>query len=224
MGMRVRVEALRAVVYALSKWSDFEPFELGALAAAGLSAEEQDEIRRDTADLIPFLTVMCSSWVTEVAAEVLRLAGGGDPVLERIGRDLELTTLYEPAYRERDAALVRDRLTRDGGRSLTSAMQHYAKLHQELRQIPEAAAMADAWWSECLLLEAAGRRPDDSPVEPLMNHFAAVTAAYWFLQHARASAPRLRDGQDAEFYRDKLTAVDLFIRQLVPAYRLSPAA
>lgn len=205
--LQSRVEALRTIVCALSKWSEFEPFELGALATAGLSEGEKKSIRADTANLIPFLLPMCRRFIQSEAQSIMAQSVSckdalSDSEKSAISTSCEahmLSSVFDEYLDRAEVTAFIQKVGAPSNETLASCFEHFRKLRDELRGVPRLLEIIDIWWKECERLETVGDTVRKhltsggatSDMTPLIEHFSryfgAVLGAYWFIQHARAS-------------------------------------
>ena len=253
--LQTRVEVLRTIVCALSKWSEFEPFELGALATAGLSDDEKNSIRADTASLIPFLLPMCRRFIQHEAHVILAQSEGFKDTLSEEGLSalgssceaLTLSSIFDGYLDDNDLQACMKKVASPANETLESCFEHFRKLRDELSEVPRLKEIIKAWWKGCERLRMAGEKlrinladgtsDADAAVffEDYSRYFSALLGAYWFIQHARASAWILdheADGQhnsasisiteanceSPQFYEGKINRVRHYVEYIVPQH------
>ncbi len=212
--MRVRLQAMRTLLYETSRLVDI--YKAWSLIAAErtLTREERDELKSYTrlADIYtPMIKLISSEWCNSIAYDAVQIHGGAgfikDFPVERLYRDARITSIYEGTSQLQVVAAIRGVTT--GGYLAQIRKYEEHKLRPELEHLrKELTVMADDLEKRVAqVLEAGNSELTDFHARRLVEVSANIIMGHLLLLDAQ------RDNEYA-------SAAELFISQIIPENRM----
>lgn len=243
LGMKARVEAMRALLYGTSNLVDLER----------VAQTQEEKERLDS--LVQILTPMCKGWCTEVGLDVARtgiqvLGGVGytkDFPIERIYRDLRVATIYEGTTGIQALDLVGRKMTMKNGAFFMGVLKLFQEFVEEHEQHIALQESIQLWSESCEkvgeiamkiqgLLGERGMAGAALYATPYLMFFSAVSAGYFLLQQgvtasqklehlkrehqitAENVTPFLQSNSEASFYDNKLKTIHFYMSAVLPTF------
>jgi 3-(methylsulfanyl)propanoyl-CoA dehydrogenase len=223
LGMKARIDAMRAMVYFVAGQMDV------ALGATGDAAK----LAAAFADL---MTPVAKGWCTEigqiVASEGIQVHGGVG-FIEETGaaqhlRDSRITTIYEGTTGIQANDLVGRKIARDKGATAKELVAHMREVLPQLNGslAPLATGLAlgfdemDRAIDFILAKFEAETATALAGAVPLLHLFGTVTGAWLVARLALAAqAKAASDGDPDGFYAAKIVSADFYARHILPTSR-----
>ncbi len=249
MQMKARVEAIRALLYSVSKMLDLE------------EAATDTTQKHDIEAFVQLLTPMCKGWGTEVAVDVVRmsiqvLGGVGytkDFPVEQIYRDLRVATIYEGTTGIQALDLVGRKMTMNNGALFMKLIGMFQEFSEQNANHQELGAVVQNWTKAYQRMgEAAmnmqsmmGDRGMEGAIlyaTPFLMFASAVTAGYFYLQQGIVAAAKLNElkkqfqvsdtdissflqkNDEARFYDNKLKTIRFYTDVVLPTFEANAVA
>ena len=243
MGMKARVEAIRALLYATGKQLD--------ISIASAEAAEQ----KAADDMVQILTPMCKGWSTEVGLDVVRtgiqiLGGVGytrDFPMEQLYRDLRIAAIYEGTTGIQALDLLGRKMAANQGALFLNLLGQFNQFSQTHQAHPVLGKTVQQWAKsgEAIaqvamtlqsLLSKQGIESAALYATPFMMHLAGVTAGFYLLEQSLVAAEKLtallqvhqvdedkkatffKENADAAFYDSKLKTTQFFVKAVLPTF------
>jgi len=241
MNMKARVEAIRALLYAVHEMADRR------------AATEDPKEREECSDLIEILTPMCKGWAAEVGIDVVRigiqvLGGVGytqDFPLEQFYRDIRVIAIYEGTTGIQALDLVGRKMVMRNGALFMKLLGCFNQFSEEQKSHPLLSETVQRWVSHyervaelALGMQSLGsERGMEGGVlyaTPFMMYLSAITAGYFYLKQGIVAAEKLerlksenhvkptqtkeflKKNSSARFYENKLKTIHFYIRIVLP--------
>jgi len=244
IGMKARVEAIRALLYGASFIED------------KLRITKDENEKQELDDFFQILTPMCKGWACETGLDVTRtgmqvLGGVGftkDFPMEQYYRDLRISAIYEGTTGIQALDLVGRKMTSRKGRLFTTLLGNFGQFYEANKEHTRLGQNLEIWKSAydkmtaCSLIfpemmKDKGLSGAVLYATPFMFLLAAVTAGYFFLQQGLVACEKLEElkkessvNEDrladflnentrARFYDNKLKTLDFFLNVMLPRYQ-----
>ncbi|MGK0290875.1 MAG: hypothetical protein ACI86H_002338, partial [bacterium] len=244
-GMKARIEAMRALVYATSLTED------------KVRATEDDKEREEMDDLFQILTPLCKAWATEVGLDICRtsmqvLGGVGytqDFPVEQYYRDLRISAIYEGTTGIQGLDLVGRKMTMKKGKLFMNLIGKFGALYEENKEHAVLGKSFEAWKKSYDKMIVAAMMMQEMMKEkgmegavlyatPFLHFLSAVTAMFYLLQQGLIASEKLealkaekgieseeqvkalvKENSDARFYYNKIKTIEFFLAVVMPTYQ-----
>ncbi len=198
-----------------------------------VDAEEQQQLTM----LLGLLTPICKAFITETGFECVNLGlqvfGGHGFIkewgMEQLVRDARITMIYEGTTGIQALDLLGRKVLQTQGESLklfTKQIHQFCKANaenSELQELISQLAEHNKEWGDLTMKigMVAMKNPEEigaASVDYLM-YAGYVSLAYFWARMAVVAQQKLAEGEDADFYRAKISTAKFYFKRVLPRTR-----